>query len=155
RRYSVAQMWFIMWKVSKDAAALASRPYYSRESAAATIPTKIRKQLEIADQGSVLRNEWTRPEPHISGSLGMVFNSLFGLDEYSKGADVLELFVSLGSQGHEDVELSELAATFMKVTLDGENSLPALETFADMIRAGLSTEDALWEAVNRHPALFE
>lgn len=155
RRYSVAQMWFIMWKVSKDAAALASRPYYSRESAAATIPTKIRKQLEIADQGSVLRNEWTRPEPHISGSLGMVFNSLFGLDEYSKGADVLELFVSLGSQGHEDVELSELAATFMKVTLDGENSLPALETFADMIRAGLSTEDALWEAVNRHPALLE
>ncbi len=49
----------------------------------------------------------------------MVFNALFGLDEYSKGADVLELFASLGSQGREDIELSELAATFMKVTLYG------------------------------------
>lgn len=156
RRYSVAQMWFIMWKVSKDAAALASRSYYSRERAAATIPTKIRKQLEIADQGSALRNEWTRPEPHIAGSLGMVFNDLFGLDEYSKGADVLELFASLSSQGRDDgVELSELATTFMNATLDGGKSLPALEAFADLVRAGLSTEDALWETINRNPALFQ
>jgi hypothetical protein len=156
RRYSVAQMWFIMWKVSKDAAALASRPYYSRESATATIPTKIRKQLESADQGSVPRNEWTRPEPHFAGSLGMLFNASFGLDEYSQGADVLELFASLGSQALDgDVELFELAATVMRATLDGGKSLPALEAFANMIRAGLSTEDALRETINRNPVLFQ
>ena len=155
-RYSVAQMWFIMWKVSKDAAALASRSYYSRESAAATIPTKIRKQLEIADQGSVPRNEWTRPEPHIAGSLGMVFNSLFGLDEYSKGAEVLELFARLSGQEREDGnELSELATTFMAATSDRGTTLQALEIFAEMIRAGLSTEDALREIINRNPILVQ
>jgi len=155
RRYSVAQIWFIMWKVSKDAAALASLAYYSRERAAATIPNKIRKQLEIANQGNLPRNDWSRPKSHISGSLGMLFTAKFRLDEYSKGADALELFAGLNSVVREDVELSELAAKFIKVTLYGDNSLSVLKAFADMTRSGLSTENALWETINRHPALFE
>ena len=77
RKYSVAQMWFIMWKVTRDAAALASRSYYNIQTAAATIPNKIRKLLENADQGVEPRNEWTRPAPHITGSLGMGFYSFF------------------------------------------------------------------------------
>lgn len=155
RKYSVAQMWFIMWKVTRDAAALASRTYYTHEKATATIPNKIRKQLEIADQGSELRNEWSRPEAHISGSLGMVFYSLFGIDEFSKGTEVLELFARLDNRRNDDIELHELAADFMKVTLECQSSLPALEAFAGMIRTGLSTEDALMEAIHRHPELFQ
>jgi len=154
RKYSVAQLWFIVWKVSRDAAALASRTYYNHEKATATIPTKIRKQLEIADQGSELRNDWSRPEPHIAGSLGMVFNSLFGLDEHSKGADVLKMFARLGERINRGVELDELAAAFMRETLDSQNSLPALEAFAEMIRTGLTTEDALMETINGNPEMF-
>lgn len=154
RKYSVAQMWFIMWKVVRDAAALASRTYYTHEKATATIPTKIRKQLEIADQGSELRNDWSRPEPHIAGSLGMVFNSLFGLDEFSKGTEVLEMFARLNNRRSGDAELHELAAAFMKETLEGQSALPALEAFAEIIRSGLSTEEALMETVHRHSELF-
>ncbi|MEF9901500.1 MAG: hypothetical protein RR736_23840 [Pseudomonas sp.] len=154
RKYSVAQMWFIMWKVVRDAAALASRTYYNLEKAAATIPTKIRKQLEIADQGTGPRNDWSRPEPHIAGSLGMVFNSLFGLDEFSKGAKVIDLFTRLGDQGRGDAELHDLAAAFMKETLEGQRSLPALEAFAEMVRTGLSTEDALMKTIHRNPEFF-
>lgn len=154
-RYSVAQMWFLMWKVTRDAAALASRSYYSRVTATATIPTKIRKQLEIADRGAEPRNEWSRPEPHISGALGMVFNSAFGLDEYSRGREVLEMFDRLGGKGRSDIDIHELAAAFMEETLETQRALPALEAFAEMIRAGLSTEDALNEVCQYSPELFK
>lgn len=154
RKYSVAQMWSIMWKVARDAAALASRTYYNHDKATATIPTKIRKQLELADQGAGPRNDWSRPEPHIAGSLGMVFNSRFGLDEFSKGADVLEMFNRLGERRNGSFEPRELAATFMRESLGGANSLSALEAFAEMIRKGLSTEDALMETINCDSELF-
>lgn len=154
RKYSIAQMWFIMWKVVRDAAALASRTYYSREKAVATIPTKIRKQLEFADQGSELRNDWSRPESHIAGSLGMIFNSKFDLDEFSKGAKVIEMFTCLGNKERSGIELNELAVAFMKETLENQSSLPALEAFTEMVRAGLSTGDALMETITRNPELF-
>ncbi|WP_374439251.1 hypothetical protein [Pseudomonas panipatensis] len=155
RKYSVAQMWFIMWKVTRDAAALASRSYYNSETAAATIPNKIRKQLEIADQGTEPRNEWTRPEPHITGSLGMEFYSHFGLDEYSRGTEALAMFDRLDGKDSSDVDLHALAAAFMKTTLEKERALFALGAFAEMVRAGLTTEDALKEAIDRNPGLFQ
>ncbi len=155
RKYSVAQMWFIMWKVTRDAAALASRSYYNRETAAATIPNKIRKQLENADQGTELRNEWTRPEPHITGSLGMMFYSLFGLDEYTKGTDAQALFDRLGEKSGGEINLHALAAAFMKTALENESALFALEDFAEMVRVGLTTEDALKETIDRNPGLFQ
>ncbi|HBO5876376.1 TPA: hypothetical protein L4615_004736 [Pseudomonas aeruginosa] len=155
RKYSVAQMWFIMWKVTRDAAALASRSYYNRETAATTIPNKIRKQLENADQGTELRNEWTRPEPHITGSLGMMFYSLFGLDEYTKGTDAQALFDRLGEKSGGEINLHALAAAFMKTALENESALFALEDFAEMVRVGLTTEDALKETIDRNPGLFQ
>mgnify|MGYP003114694585 CR=1 FL=1 len=155
RRYSVAQIWFIMWKVTRDAAALANRSYYNRETAAATIPNKVRKQLEIADQGTEPRNEWTRPEPHITGSLGMSFYSHFALDEYSRGTDALAMFDRLKGKSDVDVDLHALAAQFMKTALEKESALFALDAFAQMIREGLTTEGALIEAIDRNPGLLQ
>lgn len=155
RKYSVAQMWFIMWKVARDAAALASRSYYNRETAAATIPNKIRKQLENADQGTELRNDWTRPEPHITGSLGMVFYSLFGLDEYSRGGDALAIFGRLDAEESGEIDLHALAAEFMQTMLGNKRALFALDEFAEMIREGLTTEEALKETIGRNLGLFQ
>lgn len=146
--YSVAQMWYIMWKVPRDAAALASRTYYSREKATATIPTKIRKQLEIADQEGGISKSWNRPEHHLAGSLGMVFTSLFGVDENTEGAQVLKMFGRIGARKSEDGQLELLATDFMQAALEQRNSLTALEAFAAMIRDGLSIEDAMIEAAN-------
>ena len=84
----------------------------------------------------------------------MVFNSRFGLDEFSKGADVLEMFTRLGERRNGSFEPRELAATFMRETLGGGNSLSALEAFAEMIRKGLSTEDALMKTKNCNSELF-
>lgn len=147
RTYSVAQMWFIMWKVARDAAALASRSYYSKETATATIPTKIRKQLEAADQGSALRNDWSRPDPHIAGAMGMVFSSQFGVDELSKGTEVLKMFSSVGCPDAGEEELDKMASVFMKATLKSPTSFAALDAFAGLIRIGLSTEDAILKTI--------
>ncbi|MGY4526837.1 hypothetical protein [Pseudomonas sp. TE21394] len=155
RTYSVAQMWFIMWKVARDAAALSRRSYYSQQSATATIPTKIRKQLEIADQTGDLRDTWKRSNHHIAGTLGKVFNELFAIDERSPGARVLNMFEELCTPQEPASAIDDLASAFMRDTLETNKSLPALEAFAEMIRSGLTTEDALIETVQRHPALFE
>tara|TARA_R110002033_G_C3853457_1_gene235827 strand:+ start:107 stop:1207 length:1101 start_codon:yes stop_codon:yes gene_type:complete len=147
RTYSVAQMWFIMWKVTRDAAALASRTYYSQEKATATIPTKIRKQLEAACQGAKLRNDWSRPEFHIAGSIAMVFNSKFGIDEFTKGDEVIKMFLGVRSQGIEEQDIHKAAAIFIENTWEGQDPLAALNTFATLIRTGLTTENAILELV--------
>lgn len=153
RTYSVAQMWFIMWKVARDAAALSRRSYYSQQSATATIPTKIRKQLELADQKGELR-AWNRSSSHIAGTLGMVFSDLFEIDEHSDGASVLSMFERLG-KSHEPLdEFDELAVAFMRDTVDSNTSMRALNAFAEMVRSGLTTEDALIETIQRNPELF-
>lgn len=152
--YSVAQIWFIVWKVTRDAATLASRSYYNQEKATATIPTKIRKQLEEAEQGKLLPNHWSRPEPHIIGALGMVFKSLFGLDEFSKGIDVPKIFLSIEHQDYGEADAHKIAAIFMEDTLKGQTSFEALDAFSDLIRVGLSTKDAIVEIRKSHSKLF-
>jgi len=147
RTYSIAQMWFIMWKVARDAAALSRRNYYSQQSATATIPTKIRKQLELADKGGNLRDTWKRSSHHIVGTLGTVFDQIFGIDENTPGIRVLPMLEQRCRLMESDSTLDELAASFMEDTLKTNNSLPAMETFAEMIRSGLSTEEALIETL--------
>ncbi|MCY1396614.1 hypothetical protein D9M71_115930 [compost metagenome] len=157
RTYSVAQMWFVMWKVVKDAASLASREYYTRSKATATIPNKIRKQLEIADQEGGLRRSWDRPDHHIAGSMGMLFQTLFGIDEYSPGETVLGIFTALAKQASEaaDAEFVALANDLMLDALGARNAALTLESFAQLIRAGLTTKDAITETIERNTQKFD
>ncbi|MFJ4259627.1 hypothetical protein ACIP01_22030 [Pseudomonas monteilii] len=155
RTYSVAQMWYIMWKVARDAAALSTRSYYSDHRATATIPGKIRKQLEIAEKKGELRNDWNRQHAHITGTLGMVLSEVFRINEYSYGSAVLKMFERLGGQFEPEGSLESIASAFMRDALDLKTSLPALEAFAEMIRSGLTTGDALIETVQRNPELFD
>lgn len=154
--YSVSQLWSLMWRVVRDAASLANREYYNRPKATATIPNKIRKLLEAADQQGGVIKSWDRPQSHIAGSLGMVFSNLFGIDEHSQGADVIASFSRLGSSsgtGSSD-ELRSLADGFMRRALDGPDPWVALEHFANNIRAGLTTEEAILEVVSQHGDVF-
>ncbi|KAA0696110.1 hypothetical protein DT594_01755 [Halopseudomonas laoshanensis] len=98
RIYSVSQLWSVVWKIVKDAASLASREYYNRTKAAATIPNKIIRQLEKAEQNGGINYSWHRPEKHIAGSLGMMFFKHFELNEYTPGSEALNRLSSLGHQ---------------------------------------------------------
>lgn len=154
--YSVSQLWSVMWKVVKDAASLANREYYNRPKAAATIPNKIRKLLEIADQQGGISRGWDRPEHHIAGSLGMILSKLFGIDEYSPGVKVIEMFNRIGrsAQSQDDDSSCSLADSFMRSALNGPNPWLVMDHFADKIRDGLTTEDAMVEVFNQHSEMF-
>jgi hypothetical protein len=149
--YSVSQLWSVMWKVVRDAASLANREYYNRPKATATIPNKIRKLLEAADQQGGVLKPWDRPQSHIAGSLGMVFSNLFGINEYSQGSAVLAGFRRLRSSNSpgSNEELRFLAESFMRGALDGSDPWEALQLFANNVRAGLTTEEAILEFVSQ------
>lgn len=151
--YSVSQLWFVMWKVVRDAASLANREYYNRYKAAATIPNKIRKQIETADKQGGIDRYWGRPEHQIAGSLGMAFLTLFEIDESTPGKQALARFAQLTPQA--DIgEVQVLANQFMQGALSNDVSLWAIEQFAGLIRAGLDTPGALDELVRLEPDTF-
>lgn len=150
RTYSVAELWSVIWKAVKDAASLANMQYYNRPKAAATIPTKIRKLLERADQKGGINHTWNRPDHHLAGSLGMVLSNLFDIDEHTPGRAVIEMFNRLGRStevpGLDD--LQSLAQSFLKGALEGADSWQAINLFAEKIRAGLATSDAIVEILS-------
>lgn len=152
-RYSVAQLWFVMWKVVKDAASLANREYYNRYKAAATIPNKIRKQIERADKQDGIQKYWDRPDHHIVGTLGMAFLDVFEIDELTEGRQALAKFAQLGAQPSvEDVQ--GIASHFMQGALNNNISLRAMEQFAELIREGFDAHGALNELVKLEPEVF-
>ena len=142
-----------MWKVVKDAASLANREYYNRYKAAATIPNKIRKQIERADKQDGIQKYWDRPDHHIVGTLGMAFLDVFEIDELTEGRQALAKFAQLGAQPRvEDVQ--GIASHFMQGALNNNISLRAMEQFAELIREGFDAHGALSELVRLEPEVF-
>lgn len=153
KTYSVSQLWFVMWKVVRDAASLANREYYNRYKAAATIPNKIRKQVEKADKQGGIDKFWSRPEHHIAGSLGMAFLELFEVDESTEGRLALTIFAQLRTQ--TDIEEDQAVADIFMQSAHSRNvSLWAMEEFSKLIREGFDTKNALEELMRVNPKIF-
>ena len=153
KTYSVSQLWFIMWKVVRDAASLANREYYNCYKAAATIPNKIRSQVEKADKQGGIDKFWSRPEHHIAGSLGMAFLTYFEIDEFTEGKQALTIFAQLRVQACVG-ESQAVANIFMRGAQSRNVSLWSMEQFAELIRSGFDTNDALNELVRLNPQVF-
>lgn len=151
--YSIRELWFVIWKVVKDAASLANHQYYNRYKAAATIPNKVRKQIELADKQGGIDRYWNRPTDHIAGSLGMAFRALFEIDELTPGKQALAAFAQLGAQANTD-EPHEIASNFMQGALNKNAPLAAMEQFAELIHAGFDTECALEELAKFDPETY-
>lgn len=95
KTHSVSQIWYVIWKNVKDAASLARMVYYSEARATATIPGKIRRNLEKIEKQSTDVPKWDRPNYQPAGTLGMLFSDLFGIDEDTPGADVYARLTAL------------------------------------------------------------
>ncbi|UVM69406.1 hypothetical protein LOY34_13040 [Pseudomonas sp. B21-009] len=150
--YSVAQLWFVMWKVVKDTSSLANRQYWNRNKAAATIPNQVRKQIEKADKEGGIDKYWNRPEHHISGALGMEFISVFDINELTTGRQVRAKFVQCNPAPVLDIE--NLATSVLETALSSNISHWTISKFAELVRQGLDTNDALTELVKRNPEVF-
>ncbi|AMS21364.1 hypothetical protein AYK59_14950 [Pseudomonas synxantha] len=137
--YSVSQLWSVAWKVVRDAASLANREYYNRSKAAATIPGKIRRNLEKVQRESIELKEWSRPEHHPVGTLGMVLGEILGVDENTSGHRVSSLIAWLTGQACSpaiEAALDEPIRELMTLALSQDIGASVMLRFAEMIRAG-------------------
>ena len=137
--YSVSQLWSVAWKVVRDAASLANREYYNRPKAAATIPGKIRRNLEKVQRESIELKAWSRPEQHPAGTLGMVLGEILGVDENTSGPMVSSLVTWLTGQACSptvEAELGEPIRELMTKALAHDAGSSVMLRFAEMIRAG-------------------
>ncbi|KAF6692925.1 hypothetical protein HFD98_10510 [Pseudomonas sp. EKM23D] len=146
--YSVSQLWSVVWKVVRDAASLANREYYNRPKAAATIPGKIRRNLEKVQRESIELKAWSRPDQHPVGTLGMVLGEILGVDENSSGHMVSSLVNWLTGQGcspSAGAELDEPIRELMTIALALDVSSSVMLRFAELIRAGHDVGSAIEE----------
>ncbi|MBC3270214.1 hypothetical protein HU765_09775 [Pseudomonas sp. SWRI81] len=146
--YSISQLWFVAWKVVKDAASLASHPYYNRVKAAATIPGKIRRYLEKVKRESLELRSWSRPELQPAGTLGMLFGELFGIDEHTSGVSAAARIAHVTGRACASGVDAELCAPIRELmvnalALDAEASV--MLRFAELIRAGYDVGFAVEE----------
>jgi len=137
--YSVSQLWSVAWKVVRDAASLANREYYNRPKAAATIPGKIRRNLEKVQRESIELKTWSRPEQHPAGTLGMVLGEILGVDEDTPGHRVSSLVAWLTGQACSpsvEAALDEPIRELMTLALSHDVGSSVMLRFAELIRAG-------------------
>jgi hypothetical protein len=129
----------VIWKNIKDAAALAKLVYYSDERAAATIPGKIRRTLEKVEKEKTVISKWKRPDQQPSGTLGMLFNELFGLDEDTPGSQVLAQLIAAQPQSEETDAVApdpEPVRRLLYEALMNDSGPEMLTHFAELIREG-------------------
>lgn len=137
--YSVSQLWSVVWKVVRDAASLANREYYNRPKAAATIPGKIRRNLEKVQRESIELKAWSRPEQHPAGTLGMVLGEILGVDENTSGhlvSSVVTWFTGQACSPTVEAELHEPVRELMTIALAHDVGSTVMLRFAELIRAG-------------------
>jgi len=137
--YSVSQLWFVAWKVVKDAASLANHQYYNRVKAAATIPGKIRRYLEKVQRESLELRSWSRPEQQPAGTLGMLFNEILGVDEHTSGLLATTRIAQLTGWEYSpsiEAELCKPIRELMTNALALDAGVCVMLRFAELIRAG-------------------
>jgi hypothetical protein len=146
--YSVSQLWFVAWKVVKDAASLASHQYYNRVKAAATIPGKIRRYLEKVKRESIELRFWSRPEQQPGGALGMLFDEVFGIDEDTSGVAAKSCIALVTGQEYATGGEAQLCASIRGLMIDAlaqDVGASVMLRFAELIRAGYDVECAVEE----------
>ncbi len=146
--YSVSQLWFVAWKVVKDAASLASHQYYNRVKAAATIPGKIRRYLERVKRESIELRYWSRPEQQPGGTLGMLFDEVFDIDEDTSGVAATLRIARATGQEHADEIDAQLCAPIRDLMIDAlalDAGTSVMLRFAELIRAGYDVGCAVEE----------
>jgi hypothetical protein len=158
--HSVQELWCALWTIVRDAAALASRDYYTRRKAAATMPGKLERLLGDVAAGTRRLKAWTRPRNVATSPLGVIFAERYGCDESSSGEHTRFMRDAPVSAAEPPFAESDYVASgtfdvivecIHRKTLEPE----AFAAFAAEIRRGHSVEDAVTEMLFRVPGLIQ
>lgn len=91
-KFSIGQIWNAMWRASRDAAALSTRPYYNDAKAAKTIPKKIDKILTQYGANAGSFDHYDRLASRPMGAVLTLMLNRFGIDDYTPGPSVRAKF---------------------------------------------------------------
>jgi hypothetical protein len=157
-KYSVAQLWNLIWKIVRDAATLSTRGYSNRPKAALTLPGKLQRYLEKLERGDALPlKEWDRPDWQPAGTLGHIFAEVYSIDETTMGVDVMAIFadpITSDDTPDSKAEALQLSANrFLSAALAHDTAISALTYLADGIREGLELHDAISQVFELLPIL--
>jgi hypothetical protein len=163
RKYSVSQLWSVTWKVVEDAAALSTREYYNKQSAAATLPGKLQRHLEKIERGqaSLGQKKWERPTLQPAGTLGQLFSELYNIDESTPGSVIMNLFADPITNKRDycidprPEEITESSLELMSAALGHSATSEVLLCFADAIRSGANVKEAIDEVFDTYPYLSD
>jgi hypothetical protein len=156
--YSVAELWNVIWKVVRDAATLSRREFSNPSRAAETLPGKIKRLLEKVRKGEVTIKHWDRPDLQPSGTLGELFDEIFGIDEHTAGSDALHILSppnpSTAPGQAQQAERTHTDELFHAAV--GHNAtLEVLQKFAEAIAQGYTVTDAISYVYEAYPYLSE
>lgn len=146
QKYSISQMWFVIWIVVKEAASLSTKEFYNREKAVKTIPGKIHKLLKKVVKESRDLRFWDRRENQPTKTLGEVFYDLFCIDEDTTGEEVLKVFINQNLRAQTYPSISEFAELSKNIfTISAENAIASevMFSFAKKIREGMEVGNAM------------
>lgn len=156
---SVSDIWSVIWMIVKDAAALAQRQYYNSAKAAATLPGKFLRHIEGVAKGTKGFGQWRRHHDQPAGTIGQVLYDLFGIDEYTKGADVDALLAPKPLVAPQPVVLTNEMGTTIDIIIERANHTKRgpemMRAFAEAILAGRTFEEAIAGLESEHPAMKE
>ena len=151
----MSHLWSAIWKVVKDAATLSTRSYYTSDKAAATLPGKLSRLLEKVTSGEATLRKWSRPAHQPAGTLGHLFNELYGIDEDTPGTAVMSSFADPedASPRLATAELAKLVRNILKSALAHDLAAEVMLYFADAIRRGLDDAGAINELLGAFPEI--
>ena len=156
--YSVAKIWNVIWRIVRDALALAARDYSNKSKAAATLPGKLRRHLEKVKRGVALPlKDWDRPDWQAAGTLGKLFAEIYSIDETTPGAEVMALFADPVSTdetidpGNEALRLS--ADHLFSAAIMHDMAAEALISLANGVKEGLDVTEAITRVFKQIPSL--
>jgi hypothetical protein len=158
--YSVSQLWNVIWKITRDAASLSTRDYYTKSKAAATIPGKLRRHLEKIERGEAKVSAWDRPNSQPAGTLGLLFAEMFDIDKDTPGSAVMQYFAdpTVNTDDIPDLAPEALAmpvTQLMNAALGHFVAADVLLCFANAVRSGKNVRDAIDEVYETLPFLNE
>lgn len=148
QKHSVSEIWSVIWKIVKDAAALSLQTYYNRGKAAATLPGKFSRLLESITKGKRQFGAWERPSYQPAGTIGLVFYELFGIDEQTRGATLANHLpdaekIEPGLQIHLTDDLRTVIDQIITEVQQQKRGPDMMAAFAEVIAEGMSFEDAI------------
>ena len=141
-KYSISEVWSIIWRIVRDAAALSTRSYYNKDKASKTLLGKLQRLLDLILKNEASNMPWNRSQGSSVSILSQFFYELFEIDEYTP-AEQVKLIFSKKDQIEDFSETHSKSMYILQQAVEYNIEKDVLNSFADLIRKGETIDATL------------